>query len=50
MWKLIFGGIVLLFVAGLVFLAGFVAGTTVSPLNTPPAAVAGLEYKALHRG
>ncbi|MBP1325066.1 hypothetical protein JOF28_000298 [Leucobacter exalbidus] len=44
MWKLIFGGIVVLFVAGFIFFAGYVVGTTVSPLNVPSAAanVAGI--------
>lgn len=35
MWKLIFGGIVLAFLIGAVFLIGYVLGTTVTPL--PPA-------------
>ncbi|MDQ0648617.1 hypothetical protein QFZ53_002813 [Microbacterium natoriense] len=37
MLKLVFGGIILLFVIGVVFFAGFVLGTTVTPL--PPATV-----------
>ncbi|WP_181158556.1 hypothetical protein [Leucobacter massiliensis] len=32
MWRLIFGGIILLFVLGAVFLVGFVLGSTVTPL------------------
>lgn len=37
MWKLIFGGIILVVVLGAVFFIGFVVGTTVTPL--PPAAI-----------
>lgn len=33
MLKLIFGGIILLFVLGAVFFVGFVAGSTATPLN-----------------
>lgn len=40
MWKMIFGAIVVLFVLGFVFFAGFVLGSTVSPLNVPAAALA----------
>lgn len=42
MWKLIFGGIVALFVLGFIFFAGYVVGTTVSPLNVPSAAAANM--------
>ena len=47
MLKLVFGGIILLFVVGVVFFAGFVLGTTVTPL--PPAtAVPALAYGLFH--
>lgn len=42
MWKMIFGGIVILFVLGIAFFVGYVVGTTVSPLNVPSAAPANL--------
>lgn len=42
MFKLIFGGIVLLFVLGGVFFLGFVAGTTATPLSETNSAAAAL--------